>query len=856
MQKEDAKEILNYGKDDIVQNNILENEQRQEKKKEQENICELTEKQEDQPENISGEPEIHEQEKQVEEQEKHEEAQEKHIEEQEKHEEDQEKTMEDKKIQQNSTHIDSNEHNIMEEDSSVTDTYENKIDQSKIDESEIDESEIANSNVHEMTQASKFLKTLKERLVRNRESLGNHKSLISMLIFPIVFCYLEIVFHCLVFKELNSNLVYPILIALASGLFVSAITSLFSRRINCWIGMTFVSVVSIWFCVQLVFQHIFRTFLTLYSVGQNGTDVLEFWKDALKGIIDKLFGIVLLLLPIVVVAILIKKLKLLQKQHLAFVGINVGGAIIFYSIFLLALLVPGKAAHTPYDLYHNDFIQDLGIEKIGILTATKIDINNVFFGADEFQLDEDAFLAVDDVMAPTAIPTVTPIPVTKAPDATATPSPTPTPIPIDTSPNVLKIDFAKLATEAKDESIASLYEYFSKVTPTNKNEYTGLFEGYNLIYLTAEGFSPWAVDEEITPTLYKLTHSGFVFENFYNPIWWTSTSDGEYVGCTGLIPSGSNSMTKSAECDMPLCLGWQFKELGYSTRAYHNHSYKYYHRNLSHPNMGYDYKGAKGGGLDIKLTWPESDLEMMEKTIPEYVNDEQFHTYYMTVSGHMEYTFVGNAMAQKNKAYVENLPYSDEGKAYIACNKELDLALEYLIQELDKAGVLDKTVIALSADHYPYGLAQDKIDEIAGHKVEENFELYENYFILWNSAIEEPIVVDKYCSTVDIMPTLYNLFGIPYDSRLFIGQDILSDAPALVMTSNQSFITDYVKYNSKTGECEMLQDVELPENYLKGYISIVRNKFSVSGTVIKKNFYHDLLPYLNLETYEKPIIKE
>ncbi|MDD5937338.1 MAG: LTA synthase family protein, partial [Clostridiales bacterium] len=692
----------------------------------------------------------------------------------------------------------------------------------------------------------------KMKCFEGREEFGNKKSLISILLFPIVFCYLEVVFHCLVFKKLDSNVIYSILTAIVAGLLITAITSLFQRKINCIISMILVSITCVWFCVQLVFQHIFRTFLTIYSVGENGTDVLEFWKDALHGILAKLPGILLLLLPIAVTAILIKKQQLLQKQHLAYAGINFGGAIVLHIIFLFALLVPGKAAHTPYDLYHNDFIQDLGIEKVGLLTATRMDIKNVFFGADDFEMDKDAFLSVDPVITtPTVLPTVTPVPLTQAPEATATPtpSPTPTPIPIDTSPNVLEIDFKQLAAEAKNKSISSLYEYFSNVTPTNKNEYTGMFEGYNLIYLTAEGFSPWAVDEKITPTLYKLTHSGFIFENFYNPIWWTSTSDGEYVGCTGLIPSGSNSMSKSANCDMPLCLGWQFKELGYSTRAYHNHSYKYYHRDLSHPNMGYDYKGANGGGLDMKSTWPESDLEMMQKTVSEYIGDEPFHTYYMTVSGHMEYTFVGNSMASKNRDYVKDLPYSDECKAYIACNKELDLALEYLISELDKAGVLDKTVIALSADHYPYGLAQDKINELAGHKVEENFELYKNYFVLWNSQITEPIVIDKYCSTVDIIPTLNNLFGIPYDSRLFMGQDILSDAPALVMTSNQSFITDYVKYNSKTGDCEMLQDVELPENYLKGYIAMVKNKFNVSGSVIKNNFYHDLLPHLNLTTY-------
>lgn len=683
--------------------------------------------------------------------------------------------------------------------------------------------------------------------------IKKENSFAGMALFPIAFIYLEVAFHVLVFKKVDSYVWYSVFVSIAFGLVVGAITSVFRRRVNCIIGMTVISMVAVWFCVQLVFQHIFRTFLFLYSVGENGTDVLEFWKEAVSAILNKLPGIIILLLPIPFAAVTIKKLKLLKKQSLYAGGISAAGAILVSLIFYVTLLIPGKEPYTPYDLYHKDFVPDLGIEKLGMLTATRFDLQGVVFGIEDFKLEEDVFLSVDQPIV-TISPTGMVDSVTQAPSSsnTVTISPTPTLIPIDTSPNVLDIDFAALAEREDKEAISTLYQYFSNATPTKKNEFTSMFEGYNLIFLTAEGFSPWAVDEKVTPTLYKLTHSGFVFHNFYTPIWWTSTSDGEYVACTGLIPSGSNSFTKSAKGDMPLCLGWQFNELGYTTKAYHNHSYTYYNRHLTHPNMGYDYKGTNGGGLEVKKTWPESDLEMMQVTLPEYIGEQPFHAYYMTVSGHMEYTFVGNSMASKNKDYVKDLPYSSNCKAYIACNKELDLALEYLIQELDKAGVLDKTVIAFSADHYPYGLTQGEINELAGHEVEQNFELYKNYFVLWNSAMEEPIVIDKYCSSLDIMPTLYNLFGLEYDSRLFMGQDILSDAPALVMMSNQSFITDYVKYNSKTREMELLQEVELPENYIKGYISIVKNKFNVSGSMIKNNFYHYMLPYLGLETYNKP----
>jgi hypothetical protein len=99
-------------------------------------------------------------------------------------------------------------------------------------------------------------------------------------------------------------------------------------------------------------------------------------------------------------------------------------------------------------------------------------------------------------------------------------------------------------------------------------------------------------------------------------------------------------------------MGNQLKRLGYITKAYHNHSYDYYDRHLSHPNAGYEYKGL-GNGLNVTKTWPESDLEMMELTLPEYIGNQPFHAYYMTVSGHMRYTFKGNFIANKNKKVVK-----------------------------------------------------------------------------------------------------------------------------------------------------------------------------------------------------------
>ena len=278
--------------------------------------------------------------------------------------------------------------------------------------------------------------------------------------------------------------------------------------------------------------------------------------------------------------------------------------------------------------------------------------------------------------------------------------------------------------------------------------------------------------------MYKLSNSGFVFSNYYVPLWQTSTSDGEYVNLTGLIPDGQFSMKKSAVNNMAYSLPAFFNEENCLNMAYHNNTLSYYDRHLSHPNLGYDFKASQLGDLEESEwgdkifymenpgRWPASDLEMFQSTIPEYIHAERFNVYYMTVSGHMNYSFIGNSMSKKNKEAVSHLPLSENGQAYIACHIELDKALEHLLVELENAGKLENTVIALSADHYPYGMTEEQYEELADRDLSSDREIYRNTLILWNGGMEDNVIVTKPCCSVDILPTLLNLFGYQYDSRM------------------------------------------------------------------------------------------
>lgn len=614
----------------------------------------------------------------------------------------------------------------------------------------------------------------------------------------------------------------------------SVLEFLKSERLYNYINYGVMSFTCILFASQLVYFQLMRTYYTIYSAGNTGR-ALEFAGIAAKATLDHLGKVILLLLPILIMPVFFRAIKKLSFKKAA-VPIMIGASIFFHLIGLLVINIGDRSENTPYSMYYYMSYPEFSVNNIGLLTTIRVDIKRMIFG---FEPKLDTQLAEDHIQIETSETIET---TTLAEEATTSETTEPQLAQSKTyTENVLQIDFGKLIEQETDRTLLEMHQYFNGITPTMQNEMTGKYIGYNLIFITAEGFSHLAVREDITPTLYKMMHEGIHFKEFYTPIWGVSTTDGEYVATTSLIPkSGVWSYRYSRNNHMPFAMGNQLKAMGYETRAYHNHTYTYYDRHLTHPNMGYDYKGI-GNGLVMEDQWPRSDLEMIEVTLPEYIDAEKFHTYYMTVSGHMFYDFGGNQMASKNAAFVKDLDYSESVKAYLATQIELDRAMAFLLEQLDRTGKLDKTLIVISSDHYPYGLSHGEIEELNGTPVDSTFELYRNALIMYSGDME-PLVVEKPASSLDILPTLSNVMGIPYDSRLLMGKDIFSSATPLVVFNNQSFITDVGRYS--TVSKKFIKNTDLDDAAAADYRSEmskrVSDMFYYSSKILEKNYYGEV----------------
>lgn len=678
---------------------------------------------------------------------------------------------------------------------------------------------------------------MKEKIINSAKDIFSSVEMY----FILLIVFFETFFHFIRLGLTGENLIYKILFAIFFGSIIGILINLFSEKISKVLTFIFTIIITIYFIIQVIYSGVFATYFSLFGTMAVATQALDFTDVIWKAVTGEWWVLLIMLVPIILLSVYLRKVLDFERRDLKTYAIAVTLVILVFVLNIFIMKTDKKSVYSAYEIYKNNTSVDMTVEKLGVLESLYLDAkfsvkealgghgSEVTFAVENYDYTEEA-----TTEAMTSISTFTDASEEEIIEEV-----------IDTSPNVLDVDFDELIANETNSNIIALHEYIKNLTPTNKNEYTGMFEGYNLIFVVAEGFSGYSIDRHRTPTLYKLSNEGFVFRNYYTPLWYGSTLGGEYADLTGLMPKNGTymSMYKSGANgnDMMFTLSQQLLKQGYTVKGYHNNEYTYYDRHISHTNLGYEWYGTRNGyeperdGSGTQL-WPQSDLHLIDTTFDDYINQEPFHTYYLTVSGHVMYNFGGNAMAMKHQDKFDDLEYTETTKAYIACQYELELAMTSLIEKLEEAGVADRTLIVLTADHVPYD-NKDVVDELAGRELDQTFEWYKNTLIIWSASMEESVRVNKYCSSLDILPTVSNLMGLPYDSRMLVGQDILSDSEGLVMFNDRSFITDRVSYNANTGEIRSIDGSQIDESYVEYMQTVVKNKFSMAESICDYDYY-------------------
>ncbi len=691
-----------------------------------------------------------------------------------------------------------------------------------------------------LKEPSKFL-----RFLGNLGDPADHpgpQRFVTYLLLPLVMIYYEILARLFTRTALFPNLLFPILFAAALGFILSAVLSMLGPKLRWNLTNIIMAVIAFYYGLEVVLRNTYQTYMNLSTIfselgnvtGNYGGDVANAFKGAIPVII-------FYYIPFILRLALRKTYKTPRDYHPQITAATLGCWIGIWGLgVLLAMSLPGTSPK-----FSSKYEFDTAMRTFGIAEGTGLNMQYSLSGNPNAQ----QFVKTDTVVEETVDEETVYVDVSEEPEEIVEEIVEEIEEAVDYGYNVMNIDFDALIEETDSEIVKNISEYVNSLEPSAKNEYTGLFEGKNLITISAESFAMQAINEDLTPTLYRLANNGIKFTDFYQPAWGGSTSTGEYSILIGLVPTEStDSMTSTIGDNLYFTTGNQFQRLGYTSLAFHNGTYTYYDRDKTHTNLGYDSFTAFGSGLeDLVPKWSE-DEPTFRATMETYIDQQPFNVYYMSYSGHCDYVAGDPKVTQyydELKEYYGDT-YKDTTLYYLCYQMEFEHALTTMVDMLEEAGIADDTVIVICPDHYPYGLAQsstfgnteDYLKDLYKVDSYDGFVRDRTSLIIWSGCIEDMgLEVDTPVYSLDILPTISNLFGLEYDSRLLVGRDVFSDEEPLCIWADYSFLTEKGWYNADTGVFLPTTDEEVTDEYIDYIETIVQNKVAFSMAVPKYDYY-------------------
>lgn len=708
-------------------------------------------------------------------------------------------------------------------------------------------------------------KTKKEKSPLEKRIIKLIRYQLQLVSLPLILAYYELILQFV--RGDKISVLYPVFFAAGIGSLLSALLLFLPKKFYLWVKGILIGLLAVIFITEILLRSSFQQYMPFNVILHGVGGVTKHYTKQLFAAI--FFGLPLIIfyfIPLILFIICYKRWRLKISQPLIKKLILLCvGALIFLTTWVFAVLGPSKS------LYKDSYTFNNATQKFGLLTSLRLDTKYSIFG-NKYQSD---FVLSDTSSQQATVPVTTPVPEQTTADANAVqaegteqPAETGASSPVTQLTayddlNIMNIDFDALMAGTADETVQQMHQYVSSLSASHKNDHTGAFAGKNLILITAEALSDCAVDPNLTPTLYRMANNGIKFEDFYQPSWGGSTSTGEFSFVTGIIPlDGEETILETQNNNLYFTLGNALQRQNYFSRAYHNGDYEYYSRYLTHTNLGYSQFIASLQGLEdiVGYTYPE-DTDMFDTTLDTYIGNSPFSTYYMTLSGHSEY--IPNILTEKymdivNQYYGDR--YQETTKNYLCYQMELDRAMELLINKLEAAGLADNTVIALCPDHYPYGLEQsatfgndqDYLADLYGYVYTNWKELDHSVGIIWSKCMEKdpseegyvaPATISSPTYSIDMVPTLLNLFGIEYDSRLLPGRDVLDPTTeGFVIWENHSWLTDYIYHDSSTGENLLMDGSGAPagpewDDYIAQKTAEANNKIMYSSRVVTYNYF-------------------
>ena len=627
----------------------------------------------------------------------------------------------------------------------------------------------------------------------------------------IAFFLVELLFRIMSNQPILSfGFIRLLMFTTVSALIMSVILSYLSEKMTNIGLLTVVWFFSIYSLAQLGFKNYLGNYFSWSIIKGTIGGVADYAGDFLKYLKPSYF---LTIVPAILLTLMIiTKLFVIprRKPHwpiwAATLVLTV--ALHFLSVGSLYLFNNETALHKAYSLYDTPVLSELAMTEIGLGTFMWRDMTLVFKDI------EDEIIVNPD-------PDVKPID--------------------DKSRKTKTTIWEALAAAETNSRIKQIDDYLLSKAVTPRNDYTGTFEGKNLIYIMVEAMDLVSIDERLTPTLYRLTQEGWYFDNYYAPNNSCATGESEFMSMVSLIPSTTvctpNSYYRNNFAPALMNL---FKKAGYSTNSYHSYSDKFYPRSELHLNYG-SSKFYNDDELAIKtlLGWP-SDINLFEESLKLILKQEKpFMSFIITAAMHLPYDInstLGNRYLDEVKAVYPDYPI--EIQRYISKAIDFDKAVKLMIDTLDSAGELDDTILIFFADHHPLRMnasyfinATQQVDRRKGLNIDLS------PMFIYNPNLT-PAIHKMPGSTMDLAPTIANLFDLEFDPRLYMGVDLFSDVKNVVILPNGSWKTALGEYSAPKGKfTAYFEDYTYTTDEIAQINQFVRNQFAVSEEIYKTDYF-------------------
>ena len=404
----------------------------------------------------------------------------------------------------------------------------------------------------------------------------------------------------------------------------------------------------------------------------------------------------------------------------------------------------------------------------------------------------------------------------------------------------------------------TLNNYFISQEITDKNDYTGLFKGKNVIFIMMESIGDMFIDQELFPNFYKMYSEGWHWENNYSPRNSCATGNNEMSGMLSLYTINNNCTANYYKNNTYFeSIFNLYNNAGYTTTSMHDYTEAYYYRSTIHTNMGSGkYYGVRQLGIPYQseyVNWA-SDDDFMNKAvdiITETSDGKPFMTWLTTVSAHQPYS-ASSILGDKYLSLLSGYKYPTELKRYLSKAKVTDDGLGTLLRKLEEKGVLEDTVIVMYGDHYPYGLRQSVIKNILNYDLSD-YEAERVPFVIYTPGMEAK-TFSEYTSYMNIVPTLANLFDLDYDPRLYMGDDLLSpDYESRVVFADGSWKNERAYYNASSGRIKNYGDNAYTSDEIKAINEKISYQMKMSSLAIKNNYFKYLGEQLEKYKNQDPV---